>query len=55
MVAQQLPLLPEKDPLARYVDKVGQQIVVRGKIRISRKDRLYLALHSPFDLEIIER
>ncbi|NOR73433.1 MAG: nuclease [Mariprofundaceae bacterium] len=35
--------------------KVGQQIVVRGKIRISRKDRLYLALHSPFDLEIIER
>ena len=35
--------------------KVGQQIMVRGKIRISQKDRLYLALHSPFDLEIIEQ
>jgi micrococcal nuclease len=35
--------------------KIGQQIMVRGKIRISQKDRLYLALHSPFDLEIIEQ
>jgi predicted Zn-dependent protease len=25
-VAQQLPLLPEDDPLARYVDKVGQRV-----------------------------
>ncbi len=34
--------------------KVGQQIVVRGKIRVSQKERLYLALHSPYDLEIME-
>ena len=29
-------------------------VVVRGKIRISSRGKLYLALHSPFDLEIIE-
>jgi predicted Zn-dependent protease len=26
IVAQQLPLLPKEDPLARYVDKVGQRV-----------------------------
>jgi len=26
MIAQQLPLLPKEDPLARYVDKVGQRV-----------------------------
>jgi len=35
--------------------KPGQQVVVRGKIRISQKERLFLALHSPFDLEKIEQ
>ncbi|HKI59822.1 MAG TPA: thermonuclease family protein [Mariprofundaceae bacterium] len=34
--------------------KQGSHVIVRGKIRISSSDRLYLALHSPFDLEIID-
>jgi len=34
--------------------KSGQQVVVRGRIRNSQKERLFLALHSPFDLEMIE-
>ncbi len=29
-------------------------VVVHGKIRISNRGRLYLALHSPYDLEIIQ-
>lgn len=33
--------------------KHGSHVVVHGKIRISSRGRLYLALHSPFDLEII--
>lgn len=32
--------------------KKGQSIIVRGKIRISRKDRLFLSLYSPADLEL---
>jgi hypothetical protein len=32
--------------------KNGQKITVRGKIRISSKERLFLALHSPADLEL---
>ena len=34
--------------------KHGSHVIVRGKIRISSRSKLYLALHSPFDLEIIE-
>jgi len=30
-----------------------KHVVVRGKIRISSRGKLYLALHSPFDLEIM--
>ncbi|MDX8398280.1 MAG: thermonuclease family protein [Mariprofundaceae bacterium] len=33
--------------------KLGQKIVIRGKIRSSRQNRLFLALHSPYDLELI--
>lgn len=32
--------------------KKDQKIVVRGKIRISSKDRLFLSLYSPADLEL---
>lgn len=32
----------------------GQQWLVRGKIRISNSGKLYLALHSPFDMEKVE-
>lgn len=31
--------------------QTGQQWLVRGKIRISNRGKLYLALHSPFDME----
>lgn len=31
--------------------QAGQQWLVRGRIRISSSGKLYLALHSPFDLE----
>ncbi|MFC1626468.1 thermonuclease family protein [Pseudomonadota bacterium] len=34
--------------------KEGDSVAVHGKIRISNLGNLYLALHSPFDLEIIE-
>ncbi|MCF7820872.1 MAG: thermonuclease family protein [Mariprofundaceae bacterium] len=34
--------------------KYGDIVVVHGKIRISNWGKLYLALHSPFDLEILE-
>jgi len=34
--------------------KEGDFITVHGKIRISNQGNLYLTLHSPFDLEIIE-
>jgi len=30
----------------------GQQVIVRGKIRISSAGRLFLALHTPLDLEV---
>lgn len=33
--------------------KHGSHVIVHGKIRISNRGKLYLALHSPFDLEII--
>jgi len=33
--------------------KQASHVVVRGKIRISSRGKLYLALHSPFDLEIM--
>ncbi|MDQ6954165.1 MAG: thermonuclease family protein [Mariprofundaceae bacterium] len=32
--------------------KKGQKVIVRGKIRISSKERLFLSLHSPTDLEL---
>ncbi|MDQ6967622.1 MAG: thermonuclease family protein [Mariprofundaceae bacterium] len=32
--------------------KKGQKVIVRGRIRISSKERLFLALHSPNDLEL---
>lgn len=32
--------------------KKGQQVVVRGKIRISSKERFFLTLYSPADLEL---
>jgi len=35
--------------------KKGDRIVVRGKIRTSNRGRLFLALHSPFDLEIMNQ
>jgi micrococcal nuclease len=35
--------------------KHGDFVAVHGKIRISSRGKLYLALHSPFDLEIIEQ
>jgi len=31
--------------------KKGQKLTIRGKIRISSKGKLFLALHSPLDLE----
>lgn len=40
------------DPMPVF--RAGQRVVVRGTIRTSSGGRLYLALHSPFDLEIIE-
>jgi len=40
------------DPLPRF--RAGQPVRVRGTIRTSSGGKLYLALHSPFDLEIIE-
>lgn len=33
--------------------KHGSLVVVHGKIRISSRGKLYLALHTPYDLEII--
>ncbi len=30
----------------------GQKVLVRGKIRVSSRGRLYLALYSPYDLEV---
>ncbi|MDT8376684.1 MAG: thermonuclease family protein [Mariprofundaceae bacterium] len=35
--------------------KSGDFVAAHGKIRISNRGRLYLALHSPYDLEIMER
>jgi hypothetical protein len=32
--------------------KDGDIVVIRGKIRISSRGKLFVALHSPFDLEI---
>ena len=34
--------------------KPGDFVTLHGKIRISSRERLFLALHSPFDLETIE-
>ncbi|MDX8396463.1 MAG: hypothetical protein R8K22_08625, partial [Mariprofundaceae bacterium] len=34
--------------------KTGQHIVAHGKIRASSKGKLFLALHTPTDLEIIK-
>jgi len=34
--------------------KQESHVVARGKIRISSRGKLYLALHSPFDLEIMD-
>ena len=35
--------------------KYGDFVVVHGKIRISNRGKLYLALHSPYDLEMMKR
>ena len=35
--------------------KHGSHVLVHGKIRISNRSKLYLALHTPFDLEIINK
>jgi len=35
--------------------KHGDFVTVHGKIRISNRGKLYLALHSPYNLEIIKR
>ncbi|MFQ5581895.1 MAG: thermonuclease family protein [Mariprofundaceae bacterium] len=40
------------DPLPHL--REGQPVRIRGTIRASSRGRLYLALHSPYDLEIIE-
>jgi len=32
--------------------KKGQKVIVRGRIRISSKEKLFLSLHSPADLEL---
>ncbi len=35
--------------------KKNDRVIVHGTIRISNKGKLYLALHSPYDLEIIKQ
>ncbi|MDQ6994855.1 MAG: thermonuclease family protein [Mariprofundaceae bacterium] len=39
----------------RYAPDVNQglRVMVRGRIRISRKGQLFLSLHSPYDLEVL--
>ncbi len=32
--------------------KAGETVVVRGKIRVSRQGEYFLAIHTPFDLEV---
>ncbi|RMG91378.1 MAG: nuclease [Zetaproteobacteria bacterium] len=32
--------------------RLGQKVIVRGKIRISSRGKFYLALYSPYDLEV---
>ncbi|MDQ6974150.1 MAG: hypothetical protein Q9M10_04645, partial [Mariprofundaceae bacterium] len=32
----------------------GESVLVRGRIRISRKGQLFLSLHSPYDLELLK-
>jgi predicted Zn-dependent protease len=46
-VAQQLPLLPDTDPLVRYVDRVGQRVA-----KVSDRPELFYRFHVVDDAEI---